>query len=120
MNDEDAIKYLSNLPDERLVAVLRRVFAVKQPAPEEAACCRNRFYVGTAWSDLESDEGEPQRWGPWKLDAVAYVDSREYGDDLGPDYGLCQAGSCQSCGTRVRSNVKHGLCPICGGPAYMT
>ena len=79
MNDDDAIQYLSNLPDERLVAILQRVFAVKRPAPEEAVYCRNRFYLGTAWSDLESDEGEPQRWGPWELDAVAYVDPAESG-----------------------------------------
>jgi hypothetical protein len=120
MNDEDAIQYLNTLPDERLVAILRRVFAVKQPASQEAAYCRNRFYLGTAWSDLESGESEPQRWGPWELEAVAYVDAFEQGDDLGPDYGLCQSGSCLACGTRVRSNVKHGLCPICDGQVYMT
>ena len=55
------------------------LFAVKQPAPEEAAYCRNRFYLGTAWSDLASGEGEPQRWEPWELDAVAYVDARVRG-----------------------------------------
>jgi hypothetical protein len=119
MNDEDAIEYLSGLPDERLVDVLRRVFAVKQPAPEEASYCRNRFYLGTAWSNLESDEGHPQRWGQWELDAVAYVDPAEWGGSLGPGYGLAQAGSCGTCGMRVRSNVKNGLCPICGARVYM-
>ena len=120
MNDDDAVQYLSNLPDERLVDVLRRVFVVKQPAPEESAFCRNRFYLATAWSYLESDEGEPQRWGPWQFQAVAYVDPAEWGESLGPDYGLCQEGSCGTCGTRVRSNVKQGLCPICGARVYMT
>jgi hypothetical protein len=120
MKDEDCIEYLSNLPVERLVAVFRQVLAVKVPAPEEAAFCRSRFYLGAAWSSFESDDGASQRWGSWELDAVAYVDSREYGDEFGPNDGLCQEGSCQSCGTRVRSNVKHGICPICEGPAYMT
>jgi hypothetical protein len=120
LNDNDAIQYLSSLPVERLVDILRRVFAVKQPAPEESAFCRNRFYLGTAWSYLESDEGEPPRWGSWEFDAVAYVDQAQYGDGLGPDYGLCQGGSCETCGISTRSNVKQGLCPICAAHVYMT
>jgi hypothetical protein len=120
MNDEDAVQYLGNLPVERLVAVLRRVFAAKQPAPEEAAYCRNLFYLGTASSVDLSDEGEPPRWEPWELNAVAYVDLDHWDNEFGPDYGLCQEGSCPSCGTRVCSNVKRGICPICGSRIYMT
>ncbi len=120
MNDEQIAEFLSGLPVERLVSILRTVFDVTHPAPAEAAHCRSRFFLGAAWSHLDSDNGEPDRWGPWELEAVAYVDPAEYGDGLGPDYGLCQEGTCQVCGTRVRSNVKHGLCSICGGPAHMT
>ena len=120
MNDEQVIEYLSKLPHEQLADLLRRVFSVIQPAPAESSYCRNRFYLGTAWSDLLSDEGEPERWEPWQLDAVAYMDPAQQPDGLGPDHGLCEEGSCQACGTRVGSNVKHGLCAICGHRVGMT
>ena len=112
--------YLRQMKVEELVAVLRDVFADRQPAPEEATFCRNRFFLGTAWSDLQSAEGEPERWGPWQTDAVAYPNATKYGDSLGPDYGLCEEGTCGGCGLAVRSNVKQGLCPVCGVAVYMT
>jgi hypothetical protein len=43
--------YLRELPVERLAAILEGVFRATQPAPEEARFCRNRFFLGTAWSD---------------------------------------------------------------------
>ena len=122
MDRDEVVDYLTGLPTEQFVDVLRRVFARKQPAPEESAYCRNKYYLGTASSDqLESDnDEEPPRWGPWEHDVVAYPDPQAWGDSLGPDYGLAQVGSCGTCGVRVRSNVKQGLCPICGGKVYMT
>ena len=111
---------LARLPVEELVAVLRDVFAARLPFPEEAAFCRSRFYLGTAHSDLLSDPGAAEAWGPWQTDAVAYPNPAEWGDSLGPDYGLCQAGTCMGCGTAVRSNVKGGVCPVCGAAVWMT
>lgn len=120
MNRQKVIEYLRQSPVEELVAVLQAVFKDRQPAPEEESFCRNRFFLGTAWSELESDEGQPHRWGPWDVDAVAYPDPDEYGESLGPDYGLCQSGTCTGCGFEVRSNVKRGLCAICGAGVNMT
>src|SRR5665213_1112889 len=109
LNDSSVTNYLRELPVERLAAILQVVFQAKQPFPEEARFCRNRFYLGTATSDLESEEKEPERWSPWVLKAVASVDQE------GPDWGLCQSGSCGICGTEVRSNIKNAICPICVG-----
>ncbi len=111
---------LCQLPIEELVAVLQGVFAARQPAPEEASYCRNRFFLGTAWSYRTSDDGQPEKWEPWSTDLVAYPDSSSWGDSLGPDWGLCQEGTCGSCGNVVRSNVKQGLCPLCQTPVFMT
>jgi hypothetical protein len=119
--DRDAVgDYLSELPVEELVAVLRKVFETRQPMPEEASFCRNRFFLGIAWSELLSDRGEPETWAPWRVEAVAYPDPSEYGESLGPDYGLCQEGTCATCSVAVRSNVKHGLCPVCNSSVYMS
>ncbi len=63
----------------------------------------------------------PVEWEPWKFEAVAYVDPEHYGEGhLGPDWGFANEGKCESCGSWVRSNVKRGLCSICGSKVYMT
>lgn len=109
-----------------MIAVLRDVFLRRQPAPEESTYCRNRFFLGTAWSQLESNEtaesikDSERVWEPWTINAVAYPDPAEYSDGLGPDWGLCQEGTCGDCGNIVRSNVKKGLCSICDNKVYMT
>jgi len=120
MDRKQISEYLRQLPVEELVAVLRDVFETRCPFPEEAAFCRSRFFLGVACSDLESDENENERWGRWRWDAVAYPNIAKWGDSLGPDYGLCQYGNCAGCGLTVRSNVKDGVCPICGVAVYMT
>jgi hypothetical protein len=124
MNDDDAVDYLCDLPEERFVDVLRRVFETRRPSPEDQAhgYCRNHYVLGTAWSERESADGEPERWGRWEVQFVAYVDRAAHGEDfgLGPDWGLCQAGRCPACGAAVLSNVKRGRCPVCDGPVYMT
>lgn len=120
MDQQCVIEYLRQLPDEELVAVLQGVFADRQPCPEEAAFCRNSFFLGIAFSDLESADREPKRWGAWDVEAVAYPDPTVYRGSLGPNWGLCQSGTCGSCGVNVRSNVKQGLCPICKAAVSMT
>jgi hypothetical protein len=114
------VEQLLRVPVEELVAVLRDVFDARQPWPEEAAYYRNRFFLGIASSELVSDEGEPERWGPWELDAVAYPDPAHYGGSPRPDWGLCQSGTCVGCGAGARSNVKNGVCAICGTAVYVT
>lgn len=120
MERRQLVGELRELPVEELVAVLREVFDGRSPSPGEAAFCRNRFFLGIASSDLESEEGEPARWGEWKIEAVASPDPAHYGGHPGPDYGLCQSGKCTVCRVAARSNVKNGLCAICGAPVYMT
>lgn len=120
MERKELAEELRRLPVEGLVAVLRDVFATRGPFPEEAAFCRNTFFLGAASSDLESGDGEPERWGPWKIEAVAPPDPSHHGDSLGPDWGLCQSGGCGACGVKARSNVKNGLCAVCGATVNLT
>jgi hypothetical protein len=117
---QELAEHLRRLPVEELVSVLQDVFASRLPFPNETAFCRNRFFLGVASSDLESDKGEPESWGPWTIEAVAYPDPAHYGDTLGPDWGLCQSGACCNCDVRACSNVKNGICAICGATVYMT
>jgi hypothetical protein len=111
---------LRSLPDEQLLAVLQEVFSFRRPNPEEDRFNQNRYFLGTSSRLLESGEGEPDKWGSWKFEAVAYIDRNHYPAGNGPDYGLCQFGACSTCGIRVRSNVKNGVCPICSTKVSMT
>jgi hypothetical protein len=124
MTHEDVVNFLKQAPDGQLLAILEEVFKAKRPQPEEERFSRTRYFLGTADSQLESEEGESERWGKWQLGAVAYIDYEHYGGreewGYGPDYGFCQFGTCQGCGTRVRSNSKHGVCPVCALEVYMT
>jgi hypothetical protein len=120
MEHRQLVEHLRRLPVAEFVAVLRDVFDARLPCPEETAFCRNRFFLGVASSDLESDQGEPKRWGPWELEAVAYPDPAHYGGGLGPDWGLCQSGACVGSGARACSNVKNGVCAVCGAAIDMT
>jgi len=107
---------LTALPDEHLLDVLRRVFAQRRPNPEEDSYNHNRFFLGEAKQMLDDDG---VTWRPWEIGAIAYPD-RDTCDGLGPDWGFCQFGACQSCGTSVRSNVKVGVCPVCERSVGMT
>ena len=113
------------LPQEDLPAILRQVFIVRTPNPEEAAYNENRYFLGTA-SRLLDEDGTT--WGAWELQAVAYNDDAYYHDSTdispstwrGPDWGFCQFGTCQRCNATVRSHRKNGVCPICGEQLSMT
>lgn len=121
MTEEDVVSYFIGLPVEQFVALLGKVFEKKLPAPEEISFNRNHFFLGIADSQLESDEGEPERWSPWTISAAAYVNSAAYPPEwgLGPDWGLCQSGTC-SCGVECVSNNKSGIFPVCGSLVSMT
>jgi hypothetical protein len=118
--DKALIDHLKSLPDAEFLATLQEVFRSRQPNPEERGYTRNQYFLGTATSVRESEEGEPEVWEPWSLAAVAYRDREEYRDGVGPDWGFCQFGTCETCQMPVRSNVKHGICPICGTKVSMT
>jgi len=121
MQQDEVVEFLKNLADEQLLAILQKVFTTKRPNQEEDRYNKNRFFLGTASSLLESEHDQPERWGDWNLEAVAYPDPAHYGPDgLGPDWGFCEGGTCDVCHTQVRSNVKHGICPICHSKVYMT
>lgn len=120
MERDQLVEHLCRLQSAELVDVLRNVFAARLPWPEEAAFCRNKFFLGIASSDLESDAGEPTRWSPWTCEAVASPDHQRYGENPAPDLGLCQAGTCTACGVGARSNVKYGFCGVCESAVYMT
>jgi rubrerythrin len=118
------VALLRTIPDEDLLAILQAVFEVKRPNPEEDAYNQNCYFLGTASRLLASLEGESEHWKPWKIEAVAYIDHEAYPNtssgNNGPYYGFCEGGACQNCGMAMRSNVKHGICPICGNKVYMT
>lgn len=119
MNRQEVVEILRALPDEELLTVLQEVFEGRQPYPLEAAWHRSRFFLGIAGSQRESDEGKPERWAAWEIRAAAYVARDEYPEGNGPDWGFCQHGTCPDCGTEVSSNVKLGICPICGAAVGM-
>ncbi|HEY3364325.1 MAG TPA: hypothetical protein VGK74_04675 [Symbiobacteriaceae bacterium] len=120
MRREDISEYLRAIPDEEFLVILEQVFRAKQPNPEESPYNRNHYFRGIAESRLESTPGEPETWGPWSVEAVAYINRVVYPEGTGPDWGFCQFGTCTVCGTKARSNVKSGVCPICGGEVELS
>jgi hypothetical protein len=118
---EKIIRDLSGCSNPELRKILFAVFQNRNPNPEEDEYNKNCFFLGTASSPLENDDEEPERWGTWKIEAVAYVDGEECEEDvLGTDGGFCQFGECQFCGIPVRSDLKHGVCPVCGSKVSMS
>lgn len=114
-----AVGYLRSLPPAQLVRVLQQVFAGSVPFTGEGAWCRSRWFLGIAHAYRESDPDEPVRWEPWRIEVAAYhlPDLSPGGpDDLGQSSG---GGGCCG-GISHRSNVKLGVCPICGGEVGMT
>jgi hypothetical protein len=107
---------LRSLPDEWLVEVLTEVFARRRPYPADGA----RYYLAVV--DRERDERTGAWAGPAEHAAVAYADPAHVGGpgDVGPDWGLCQGGSCDSCGIELLSNRKHVRCPLCDAARYLT
>lgn len=104
---------LASLPQEEMLDILRSVFEVQRPNPEEDEFNHNRFFLGTS-TQLRSDAGD---WLPWKVEAVAYPEQEAV---IEPAWGFCQFGDCGLCGTLVRSNSKRGTCSVCGAAVYMT
>jgi hypothetical protein len=117
--EDELVERLLAASDGELREVLRQVFERRMPYPEEAAYHRSRFFLGVVSSELESEPEAPERWGAYQLRAVAYADRDTYGDDPGPD-GWAQRGTCEACGTSVCSNLRQGVCPVCGAAVRMS
>lgn len=118
---EKIVGYLSQCSSPELREILFAVFQTRRPNPEEDKYNKNCFFLGTASSLLKTDEVELEHSRSWQIEAVAYVDKEEYGEDVtGRDWGFCNFGECQSCGMAVRSNLKHGVCPICDSKVFMS
>ena len=116
---------LSSLTDEELVAVLQNIFAGRQKAVPDPSIRSQHYFVGIAYQLDENDEvGQPPQWSNWKISVVAKPDPTDYAPDatglfVGADWGFCQEAEC-SCGYHVRSNMKRGICQICGRNVWMT
>ncbi len=118
---EKIVEYLSQCSNPELREILFAVFQSRRPNPEEDQYNKNCFFLGTSSSLLQTGKGESEHSGSWKIEAVAYVDREEYGENVtGTDWGFCNFGECQSCGMAVRSNLKHGVCPVCSSKVFMT
>jgi hypothetical protein len=120
MDKQHLTQHLVALSDADFLEVLEAVFAQRRPNLEEDTYNHNRYFLGTASQERTSDSGEPEQWGSWSLEAVAYINRTIYPDGMESDIGFCQFGTCPQCHTAVRSYVKNGYCPICRAAVYMT
>lgn len=116
--EAQTIAYLQSLPPAELVRVMRQVFATNVPFPSEAAFCRSRWFLGIAHAWRCSQPGAPVEWEPWQIEVAAYnpPDSLGGPGDLGQSSG---GGGCCG-GISHRSNLKRGMCPICGREVGLT
>ena len=102
---------LGNLNESELIYVLSKFLSKHNPYKDDPVIEKSRFVLGIAY--LEE--------GNSRLDIVAYPDPDKYGDDLGPDWGLCQrSGSSDWDGIEYVSNVKQGIPPYTDEKIYMT
>jgi hypothetical protein len=120
MDRHQLTQHLLALSDADLLNVLEQVFQHRRPNPEEDHFNHNCYFLGTASQMLTSESDEPEIWGKWEHEAVAYKNRTAYPDTFEPNEGFCQFGTCQQCSTAVRSYVKKAICPICGTPVYLT
>jgi hypothetical protein len=115
---------LSALSDEELVAVFQEAFSGRPKTTAEPWIRSMHYFVGITYQYDESDDGLPPQWSSWKISVIAKPDPAEYQNDsaelfVGADWGFCQEAEC-SCGYHVRSNMKCGVCQICGKNVAMT
>lgn len=116
--EAQTIAFLAGLPPAELVRVMQRVFAASVPFPSEEKHCRSKWFLGIAHSWRASEPGEPLEWEPWQIEAAAY---NPPGSPGGP-HDLAQSSGGGPCcgGISHRSNLKRGVCPICGREVGMT
>lgn len=107
VNKNDVVEFLTELPMAEMVAVCESVFTARTPFPGEPG--EDRFCLAIS----------SRRQQTCQLEAVAYVNREKYQLTNGPDFGLCQSGTCV-CGITLRSNVKHARCPACAANVYLT
>ena len=102
---------LGKLDERELVFVLSKVLPNHDPYKQDPIIERARFVLAVAY----------QENGNSGLNIVAYPDPDEYGDELGPDWGLCQSsGGSEWDGIEYVSNVKNCISPYSGEKIHMT
>jgi hypothetical protein len=116
VNREEIIAELQRMSVPELVSVFRDAFAPHHPGTRQSGVTDDRYILAVARRDVDPDRSQDDP--PCTIEAVAYPDPAEY--DLGPDWGLCQQGTCRSCRIVVCSNVKRGTCPSCGSNVSLT
>lgn len=114
----ELVSTLRSLPDEWLVDVLTDVFQRRRPGPDDGTAPDARYYLGVV--DRDRDEHTGAWTGPAEHAAVAYAAHRSGPGDVGPDWGLCQEGVCDSCGVDLLSNRKQVRCPLCDAARHLT
>jgi hypothetical protein len=105
---DDLAARLGALPVYELVDLLRRVLPAHSETEPGAQMMLTLAKV------TRSEDQETQ------VDVVAWPDRDHYGGGLGPHSGLWQYGTCRRCEIPLVSNAKHGLCPVCGTPSYLS
>lgn len=108
---QNLAKKLDYLNVRELIYVLSKVLPKHEPYKKDPVIEKYSLVLGVAYSE----EGNS------RLDIVAYPDTDKYGDDPGPDWGLCQSSwSSEWDDIKYVSNVKHGISPYSGEKIYMT
>ncbi|HEX4613507.1 MAG TPA: hypothetical protein VH092_35320 [Urbifossiella sp.] len=118
--EAQTVAFLQGLPPAELVRVMQQVFAATIPFPGEATFCRSKWFLGIAHSFRRpSDMGELEEWEPWQIEVAAY---HRPGDHPGGPNDLGQSSGGGECcgGISHRSNIKSGVCAICGRDVGMT
>ena len=101
---------ISALEERDLIYVLSRVLPEFSPYESHPVTDLSGFFLGAF---------RCQR-GTVEIDIVAYPDLDEYGDDPGPDWGLCQRTPSEVKGLEYVSNVKNCLSPFDGRRLHLT
>ena len=91
-NDE-LVTQLMRLPDYEPSAVLREVFELRCPYPEERAYRQSHFFLGIASSSLQYENSRDGKvWEEWEIYAVASPDREKYPE--GVRQGFWEFGTC--------------------------
>lgn len=115
-DEKKVIEYLEKCTKKDLRYILQQVFKTRSIKTEHE---ERSFFLGEAFKDFLNEPGEPK----WEFAAVAYVDTDQYAEGtrgLEGDYIFFQHGKCDTCGIWVVSDLKGGICPVCGSKVALT
>ena len=104
-----ALAYLSQLSPKAFAEFFYE--AVKDRVTSDRSDWHGHFILADA-EQVDADE-------PWDVELIALQDDKQYGG-WSDDAPLCQSGTCDSCGHRVRSWAKQAVCPVCNQAVHCT